>query len=119
MRLKVFLIVAAIPLCMFSQNDSDAVFAKKHKVELSLNITTTLSNSLGNSSTTTLLADPFLIGLKFRLGENIYTRLGFNAKARRVRENFGQRDIVENDYKDRLGLEKRMFMTRKILVHYG
>ncbi len=118
MRLMVFLFVIG-PFVLYSQNDSNAVQNKKHKVELSLNITTTLSNSLGNNTSATLLADPYLVGIKFQVKNNCYTRVGFNIKARSASENFGQRDVLENDYRVRVGMEWRIPVTKKIFIYPG
>jgi hypothetical protein len=120
-QLMKFKITGALLLCfaLCSGKGVDTPDSSNHKVELSLNITTSLSNFLGNSSTSTLLADPYLIGLKFRVSPKYFIRSAFNIRSKNVVENFGQRRVTESSYLMRLGLEKRFNVSPRIMVYTG
>lgn len=119
MQLKLLLLLLLSSLMGFSQTDSTLNNNSNRKFELSLNVTTSISNFFGNSNSNSLLADPYLIGIKYQLKPNYYLRFGANIKSRKVTENFGQRNVVENNEQLRIGVEKRIAVTSKIFFYPG
>ena len=115
--LAIFILL--FPLLSISQVKEDSTVATKHKFELALNITSTLSNFLGNSNNNSLLSDPYILGLKYEIAKSHYLRSGFNIKSRKVSESFGERIVLENDYRMRIGWEKRFKMAKRFVVYAG
>ncbi len=119
MKLFFLSLISILPGFIYAQNEADTSTQRRPKLELSLNITTSLSNFFGNSNNSNLLADPYLIGLKYKLKKSNYFRSAATVKSRHVSENFGERDVTENEYRLRLGIEKRTAVTKKISFYTG
>ncbi len=119
MKLSVILFFILAPFLLLSQENTDSISIQKHRYELGINITSTLSNFLGNNNNPSLLSDPYLLGLKYEMKNASYLRTGFNVKVRKVSENFGQRNIREEDYRLRAGWEKRVKMSKRFYINAG
>ena len=65
MQLKLLLLLLISSLMGFSQTDSTLNNNANRKFELSLNVTTSISNFFGNSNSNSLLTDPYLIVIKY------------------------------------------------------
>ena len=108
-----------IPQYFFAQSYKDSLLFANRRLEVSMNVTSTISTALGNSTVNSQLADPYLFGLKLRMAKSIYLRSAFNFKQRKALESNNSRTINESTRNVRLGFEYREQLMKKLFVYYG
>lgn len=110
-----FLLLQIIPL---GAQDTSVYFSNR-RTEIGLNITGVLANFL-NAEGSNLPVDPYLFSLKV-VRKNTF-RLGLNSKVSKFsdfNDGFNQRTVREQTFQVRAGVERRIAVHPRLLVHWG
>ena len=110
-----FLLLQLIPL----KAQDTSVYFSNRRTEIGLNITGVLANFL-NAEGSNLPVDPYLFNLKV-VRKNTF-RLGLNSKVSKFsdfNDGFNQRTVREQIFQVRAGVERRIAVHPRLLVHWG
>jgi hypothetical protein len=111
-------LLITLSLVGFSQGASE----KKGSVETFLNISNALVRATGNSSTSLVLDEPYLIGFKYVRHNNSAFRLGTNFSVTSNRDftsDFFTRTTADKQYSVNIGWEFRRKLAKKFNYYYG
>ncbi len=117
MRITLFLLFFSLALAVFGQENPEK---KPRRTEIGLNITGTLAGFL-NADGNNTSSDPFLLSIK-RVGLKNTLRVGFNLKSSNKKEDtdgFVIRTSNENLFRARTGIEHRLTIAKRCIVHWG
>ena len=120
MRNTFYLISACILLLHLplGAQDTSAYFTRP-RTEIGLNITGVLANFL-NAEGSNLPVDPYLFSLKIVRRNTI--RFGLNSKVNKFSDfadGFNQRVVKEWTFQFRAGIERRIAIQKRLIVHWG